>query len=203
MTHLKRSALTHRALGMMPILAVILLASCAGRPTPAQVDNACWLLNDHPAYRRATQHAERKWGVPIGVQLAIIRQESSFNRHARPPRRHILWVIPWRRVSSARGYTQALDGTWKQYQSETGHHWASRSSIHAATDFVGWYANRANRRAGIPKSDARDLYLAYYEGIGGYLARSYSSKAWLVAVADKVAYRANRYDRQLRSCGMD
>ena len=203
MTHLKRSALMRRALGIMPILALLFVASCAGRPTPSQVENACWLLRAHPAYKWATRHAERKWGVPIGVQLAIIRQESSFDRHARPPHRHILWVIPWGRVSSARGYTQALDGTWRQYQAESGGRWASRSSIHAATDFIGWYANRANRRAGISKSDARNLYLAYYEGIGGYLSGRYRSKGWLIAVANRVGYRADRYERQLRSCGMD
>ena len=80
-------------------------------------------------------------------------QESRFNSKAKPPRKKLLWVIPWMRPTSAYGYTQALDQTWKVYQRSTGSS-NDRDEFKAATDFVGWYADQANRRAKIPKYDA-------------------------------------------------
>ena len=67
-------------------------------------------------------------------------------------------------------------------------------------DFIGWYANQAHRRAGIPRSNAYDLYLAYHEGIGGYQRKTYLRKAWLMPVARKVANRAQTYRSQLAYC---
>ena len=37
-----------------------------------------------------------------------------------------------------------------------------------ALDFIGWYNHTSNKRLGISKSDAYNLYLAYYSGHGGY-----------------------------------
>jgi len=51
--------------------------------------------------------------------MAIIRQESSFQADAQPPRSRILWIIPGPRPSSAYGYSQALDGTWDWYRQAT------------------------------------------------------------------------------------
>lgn len=53
---------------------------------------------------------------------------------------------------------------------------------------------------GISKWDAKNQYLAYHEGHGGYRKKSYRKKAWLVKVADKVKRRADRYGAQLNGC---
>ncbi|MGL6030022.1 MAG: hypothetical protein ACRC0M_09635, partial [Legionella sp.] len=57
-----------------------------------------------------------------------------------------------------------------------------------------------NIRAGIPRSDAYPLYLAYHEGVGGYMKKSYLKKPWLISVAHKVKARSQLYEMQMNSC---
>ena len=134
--------------------------------------------------------------------MAIIHQESHFRAKARPPRRWILGIIPWFRPSTAYGYAQILDTTWGDYVKSTGHR-GSRDSFTTVTDFIGWYADRANKQAKIPRDDAYKLYLAYHEGAGGYLKHTYQKKPWLVSVAKKVNTRAGQFKQQLAGCAKD
>jgi hypothetical protein len=184
------------------ILLVLLLAlsACGGPTPPRNQDNACQILRDRRDIARATRAVEREWGIPAHVILATIHQESSFVHNARTPHRYALGVIPMGRVSSAYGYSQALDGTWDDYRDATGNRRASRTDIHDATDFMGWYMNRSVERLGIDAEDARNQYLAYHEGHSGYARGSYNSKPWLLRVASRVAERAAMYERQLASC---
>ncbi len=175
--------------------------SCVSRP-PRDVNNICQIFTQYPAWYRDAQDVEHRWFVPIAVQMAIIHQESKFDGSASPPRRKLLWVIPWRRPSTAYGYTQALHTTWSQYKSskDGGNWWASREVFSSGVDFIGWYANQANYRAGIPRDDAYQLYLAYHEGIGGYQRKTYLAKPWLIQVARKVKARSQLYQLQLNHC---
>ncbi|MEL7253360.1 MAG: transglycosylase SLT domain-containing protein [Pseudomonadota bacterium] len=185
------------------MILVILVASCGGRggDLPSKsLDNACTILDQKPHYHRAMRQAERKWGVPIPVQMATIYQESKFVSDARTPFRWTLGVIPMGRISSAYGYSQALDGTWEEYKEDTRSRGARRNDIRDATDFIGWYMAETNERLGISMHDTRNQYLAYHEGRGGYKRGSYRSKPWLMGVADKTAARADTYAAQLRSC---
>jgi len=184
-------------------LAVLMfLAGCGARDMrpPGDLDNACAIVTERPQYLRAMKRMERTYGVPVPVQMAIIHQESKFDGDARTPFRWGLGVIPLGRQSSAFGYSQALDGTWKQYQDETGNRRARRDRIRDATDFMGWYMTKTRDKLGIPLSDARRQYLAYHDGWTGYRRGTYRSKAWLIDVADRVAARAGTYDVQLRGC---
>ena len=181
---------------------LLLLVSCAGRySAPRDLDNACAIVSERPQYLRAMQETEQRWGVPIPVQMATIYQESKFIGNAKTPRTFVLGFIPTGRRSSAYGYSQAIDSTWDDYQADAGRWGARRSRIEDATDFMGWYMDLTERQLGIPKSDARNQYLAYHEGRRGYAAGSYREKAWLMRVADEVAARADRYQMQLISCG--
>src|SRR6056297_231087 len=100
---------------------VMALSGCAGNKTPPKdLDNACSIAAQRPQYVRAMEATERKWNVPVPVQMAIIHQESKFDGDARTPYRWVLGVIPMGRQSSAFGYSQALDGTWAEYKRETG-----------------------------------------------------------------------------------
>lgn len=182
---------------------LLVLASCGGGnfSAPRDLENACAIVQERPRYYRAMQATERKWGVPVHVQMATIHQESKFIGNARTPFRYTLGVIPMGRQSSAYGYSQALDGTWEEYQRETGRSGARRDRIRDATDFMGWYMDKSEKQLGIRKTDARNQYLAYHEGRSGYARGSYNAKSWLVAVADRVAQRAERYRAQLRACG--
>lgn len=186
------------------IMAVlVLVAACGSRgdfSAPRNLDDACALASERPAYFRAMQRAERRWNVPVPVQMAIIHAESRFIGDARTPYRWAAGVIPMGRQSSAYGYSQALDGTWEEYQAETGGNRARRDRIEDATDFIGWYSHKSRDRNGIALHDARNLYLAYHEGHTGFANGSYRAKGWLMNVADRVATRAVMYDAQLRSC---
>ncbi len=186
------------------LVLLVLIAGCGGGSSnsspPRNLDSACSIVRERPEYLRAFKRTERRWGVPVHVQMATIHQESKFVGNARTPLRFALGVIPMGRQSSAYGYSQALDGTWKEYLDDTGRRRAKRDDIRDATDFMGWYMNKTRDRTGVALTDARDQYLAYHEGQTGYLRGSYNRKPWLLRVADRVEERSAMYERQLRSC---
>jgi hypothetical protein len=189
-----------------PLRALILLlfvAACGSSnyAAPRNLDNACAIVDQRPTYLRAMKRTERRWGVPVAVQMATIYQESKFIGNARTPYQFALGIIPMGRQSSAYGYSQALDGTWEDYQRSEGGRGARRDDIDDATDFMGWYFAETERDLGISVSDARNQYLAYHEGRNGYRRGSHQKKGWLLRVSDEVANRAILYDAQLTTCG--
>ena len=185
---------------MMLVLAVASCGSSGTSTAPRNLDNACSIVKERPEYLRAFRATERKWGVPVHVQMATIYQESKFKSNARPPFRYAAGVVPTGRQSSALGYSQALDATWREYQVATGKRLARRTRIADATDFMGWYMNITRKRNNVSLSDARNQYLAYHEGHTGFSRGSYNRKAWLVRVAGTVASRASLYKGQLANC---
>lgn len=187
--------------GLVGMIALA-LSGCATTP-PSRPNDACAIFGEKDDWYEATHESAKRWGVPVHVQLAIVYQESAFVDDARPPREWVLGFIPWKRPSTAYGYSQALDSAWDWYISETGNRGADRDDFADAVDFIGWYGNVSYRRLGIAKSDARRQYLAYHEGHEGYRRGTYRKKAWLVKVADKVVAYADRYRRQLASCEKD
>ena len=189
-----------RTLGAM--LLALMLASCGGgyKSAPSNLGDACSIAKQRPKFMKAFKATERKWGVPVAVQMATIHQESKFRSNARTPLRFVLGVIPMGRQSSAYGFSQALDGTWDEYRKETRQRRAKRNNIRDASDFIGWYMNKSRDRNGIALSDARNQYLAYHEGQTGYARGSYKRKSCLLRVASDVGARAKTYDAQLRDC---
>ena len=188
----------------LKLAIVMLVASCGGGGSfkaPRDLDNACAIVAQRPAYLRAMKAAERRWGVPVAVQMASIHQESKFVGDARTPHQFALGIIPIGRQSSAYGYSQALDGTWEEYLKANGKRRARRDDIRDATDFMGWYMDGTARALGISKADAANQYLAYHEGRSGFARGSHASKPWLLAVAGRVHQRAGMYQAQLSACG--
>lgn len=182
---------------------IFFLTSCATLPPPRNVDNICHIFKEYPHWYRAVKDVEKRWKVPVVVQMAILHQESKFDAQAKPPMQYLFGFIPWSRLSTAYGYSQALNGTWDLYKkSDGGLFRASRDDFTYGVDFVGWYANMAYKKAGIPRQDPFKLYLAYHEGVGGYMKQSYMKKPWLVAVAHKVKHRAELYQQQLQRCSL-
>jgi hypothetical protein len=181
---------------------MVLVAGCGSGnySAPRDLANACAIVAERPAYLRAMLRTERRWGIPVPVQMATIYQESRFIGNARTPHQFVLGVIPMGRQSSAYGYSQALDGTWDEYQASTGRRGTRRDDIEDATDFMGWYMDQSMQKLGISKSDARNQYLAYHEGHNGYARASYKAKAWLVRVSEEVGQRSEVYAAQLAVC---
>ena len=182
-------------------IGLALLASCAS--PPQNTSNICSIFEERRGWYKAAVETEERWDVPVYVSLAFIKQESGYQARAKPSRTRLLGIIPWRRHSSAYGYAQALDGTWREYKEQAGNWGARRTNFDDAVDFIGWYNHNSYRRNGIARDDAYSLYLAYHEGNGGFSRRTYAGKPWLLEVSRKVRDNANRYRRQFAQCEED
>ena len=185
------------ALGALALAGA--LQACAKGP-PRDLDDACAIFRERRGWWDAARESNERWGVPESIQLAVMHQESRFRHDSRPPRRKLLFFIPWRRLTSAYGYGQVTEGTWRDYQRDTGHRHADRDDFEDVADFIGWYGSLIQRTAHVSKTDAYHFYLAYHEGPGGFRRGSQRTKPWLLAVARKVAARARRYERQYAAC---
>ncbi len=185
--------------GSFFLILSISIVGCATSP-PQNIANSCEIFYEKDDWYDSAKDSFDKWGVPIHVQLAIIHQESSFKYDAQPPKDYLLGFIPWGRKSSAYGYAQVKDGTWNWYKEKTGNWGADRDDFDDAVDFIGWYGTMSYKIAGISKWDARNQYLAFHEGHGGFKRKSYNKKGWLVGVAKKVERNAARYRAQLGEC---
>lgn len=181
--------------------SVLFLFGCASTP-PERQDNLCEIFEQEPGWYDHAYNSERRWGVPIAVQMAIVQRESSFRARVRPPRTTLLGFIPWRRPSSAAGYAQAQDPAWQEYLDMTGQSawFTSRADMADALDFIGWYNYTSHQHLGIPRDDAYKLYLAYHEGRTGYKRGSWRDKPKVQQTARQVAERAARYASQLPGC---
>jgi hypothetical protein len=180
-------------------LALLILTGCQS-PDIKKFDDACDFLSQKTEWFSYAQEAESNWGVSSGLILAIIYQESSFKAEAGHQTKYLLGFIPWGRASSAYGFAQAKDAVWGEYISERGGILTERTRFKDASDFIGWYLNRISKQVGLKKTDGYNLYLAYHEGPTGYKNKTYRSKPWLLAVAKRVAKRAEEYDKQINDC---
>lgn len=174
------------------------MSGCLGRA--GDINDACDLLSGKRSWYKGLVKASTNWSVPEHTILAFIHQESKFKARARPPRKRFLGIIPTFRPSSAYGYPQALDSTWRNYKKATKNRFAERDDFNDAADFIGWYIHSSRVKLNIPVENVSDHYLAYHEGRGGYSSASHLNKKWLITVAAKVQSRSDRYAAQLKSC---
>jgi len=114
------------------------LSGCATSP-PKNPENLCEIFREHKAWYIAAKDAKERWGVPIHVPMSMMYQESSFKEDALPPKDYLLGFIPWGRVSTAYGYSQAKTMTWEDYVRETGNSGADRDDFDDAIDFMAWF----------------------------------------------------------------
>ena len=181
------------------IALALVLSSCVTAP-PRQVNNICSIYSERPHWYKAAKKSEKRWGSSVSQMMAFMHQESRFVSKAKPPREKIFGIIPGPRKSSAYGYSQAQDGTWKWYKKSTGNWGADRDDFQDAIDFIGWYNTQTRKTNGVRLGNTYGLYLAYHEGHGGYEKKSYNKKPWLKKVAKKVARQAGTYSKQLKGC---
>lgn len=184
---------------LLLVICLQLLAGCATTP-PKNTSDICALFTEKKSWYKSAKKSQKKWQIPLTTSMAILYQESSFKARARPPRRRLLGFIPWKRPSSAYGYAQALDATWKGYKEKTGHWSADRDKFADAIDFVAWYSRDAVKLTDVASADAYGLYLVYHEGVGGYRRGRYHNKTQLKSVARQVQSRAKRYHQQYVGC---
>ncbi len=180
-------------------MAMLLLSFGCATYQPKQTDNICSIFRGDIKWYKSARDANKRWGTPVWVMMAIIDQESRFVSDAKPQRSWFLF-IPLPRRSSAYGYAQAQDPVWAKYRKETGNSGDDRDDFADAINFVGWYTDTTQRTLGISKWDAYHQYLAYHEGQGGYKSGSWKSNGWLKQVAVKVRSKSAAYGAQLQKC---
>ncbi|MAJ23370.1 MAG: lytic transglycosylase [Candidatus Pelagibacter sp. TMED64] len=178
------------------LFILFFLSSCSSIPKNTQ--NSCEIFSEKYLWYKHAKKAETKWKVPVYIQLAVIQKESNFNWLAKPRRKKIFKIIPYKRPSSSFGYSQAVKGTWEQYKKETKNSLALRTRFRDSVDFIGWYFNKTESILKIPKNDAYRQYIAYHEGWGNY--KNYRNNKKVIILAKRVKEQAQRYRRQLNDC---
>ena len=183
------------------ILAFVFIQSCGiFNRVPYSQNDACKILEKKTSWRKSVNSSSKKWGVSPGLQLAFIKTESNFRARAKTPRKFFLGIIPTGRISSAYGYSQALNGTWDWYKKDTGNRGASRTNFYDSTDFIGWYVTQTNKKLKISKSNVYRQYLAYHQGHAGYRSGRYKSSEAIMAVAKRTSKTASIFEKQLKNC---
>ena len=178
------------------IILLFLLNGCSS--IPSNTSNSCLIFDERYLWYKHTKKVEQKWGTPIYLQLAIIKMESDFDWLAKPERKKIFKVIPFKRPSSSFGYSQAVKGTWEQYKNETGNKLATRARFKDSVDFIGWYTNKTNSILKISLQDAFKQYIAYHEGWGNY--KHYKKNKKVISLAKKVEKQSKIYKKQFSKC---
>ena len=181
-------------------MLAVLLASGSANAAPQDPNNICTILAQNKGWYTAAVKASRRWELPMHIGLAFIHRESSFVAKAKPPRKKVLGIVPWRRSSSAYGYAQATDEAWRDYKKDTGRRFVKRDDFADALDFIGWYNDRSHKRLKLRKNDAYRLYLAYYNGHTGYSKGEWRKSQTIKGYAKKAASQASLYKKQLRKC---
>ncbi len=178
------------------ILIIFLVSACSS--IPSNTSNSCSIFSERYLWYKHIKNSEKKWGTPIYLQLAIIKMESDFDWLAKPPRKKLFKVIPYKRPSSSFGYSQAIKGTWEQYKKETGNKLATRTRFKDSVDFIGWYTNKTEKILKISKNNSFHQYIAYHEGWGNY--KNYRQNQKVISLAKKVENQSHKYKSQLEEC---
>ena len=178
------------------ILILFILSACSSIPKNTQ--NSCAIFEERYLWYKHAKASYERWGAPIHLQLAFVKKESDFNWLAKPPRKKLFKVIPFKRPSSSFGYSQAVKGTWEQYKNETGNTLATRTRFKDSVDFIGWYTDKSNSILKISMKDAFRQYIAYHEGWGAY--KNYRNNQKVIKLAKKVKNQSDKYRLQLKKC---
>lgn len=200
---LTRANLRHYGMPFMLIALLSYLISDIPKapPDPPQGQRQlCGIFHQQPDWYDAAVQAHKRWGTPISTLMAFIQVESGFDSYNEPPRTHLLGFIPWRRPSTAYGYAQAEDDSWREFKEDTDQPLARRWDIGDAMDFIGWYNHRSHHYLGLSFRSPDHLYLAYHEGLTGYRHHSYRHKPQVRHLARHVALLSHTYSRQLPAC---
>ena len=178
------------------LIFLFLINGCSS--IPSNTSNSCSIFDERYLWYKHAKKTEQKWGTPIYLQLAIIKMESGFDWIAKPPRQKLFKIVPYKRPSSSFGYSQAVKGTWKQYKTETGNKFATRTRFKDSVDFIGWYTTKTEKILKVSKTDAFKQYIAYHEGWGNY--KNYKSNKKVINLAKRVEKQSNIYKKQLSDC---
>ena len=190
------SLMKKQSLILSSLFFILFISACSS--IPKNTADGCSIFSERYLWYKHAKKTEQKWGTPIYIQLAFIKMESDFDWLARPKRLKLFKVIPYRRLSSSLGYSQAVKGTWEQYKKETNKRLATRTRFKDSVDFIGWYTNKTEKILKISKKDSFRQYIAYHEGWGNY--KNYKNNQKVILLAKKVKNYSDKYKKQLSKC---
>ena len=133
--------------------------------SPRQPDNLCQLFRGEEDWYEAAVATREKWGVPIQILMAIMRQESSLKRMHSHRWSTFVDISHWARQRCLR-LCSGKEGCLGEYVEETGNWFADRDDFSDAIDFIGWYMDKTSQVNKVSKWDAYHQYLNYHEGRG-------------------------------------
>ena len=179
-------------------ITLLFLVSCTS--VPKYPSNACKIFGEKYLWYKHAKKSSEVYGAPIHIILAFVNKESSFNRWAKPKRKKLFKVIPYKRPSSSFGYSQAVNKTWELYKVETNSPLALRTRFKDSVMFIGWYIKKTNKINKIPFDDAYRQYLNYYLGWGSYAKKIYKTDKKAIIYAKSVQKKSKIYRNQLKEC---
>ena len=194
----------HRFKGCRLVAFVFLLSGCAQNYTYQDYsDNICKVVNGHYGWQSALKRTEKQYGISSGLILSVIFYESSFKASARPPADKLMGFIPWQ-SATAFGYAQVKNESWDWYKSHNPGYFQSRTHFSDSVKFIGWYYQvflaRLEKEHYTKRISDSDFYIAYHDGIGGFLQQGWRENEWLINKSQQVADLASHYNRQLKHC---
>ena len=180
------------------VLAGFVISSCteekpSTKSNTKNNDNICNILKNNPKWSKSLKDTQTKYNISPAFVMGLIRQESNFKSDARS------------KISSAYGYSQALDNTWKSYQKSVSPS-ANRTSFDDSVKFVGWYMSGMSKSINVKMNNYSSLYLAYMIGPTGfkrYKNGTFKNRKNLESFLDisqKVKTYTDNYIHQLKSC---
>ena len=174
------------------------LASCSS--IPKHPSNACKIFGEKYLWYKHSSKSSKEYGAPIYIILAFVNKESGFNRWAKPKRKKLFKIVPYKRPSSSFGYSQAVEKTWELYKQETNNPLALRTRFKDSVMFIGWYISKTNKINKVPLNDPYRQYLNYYLGWGGYAKKVYKTDKNAILFAKSVEKQSKIYKNQLSKC---
>ena len=179
-------------------IVFFVLTSCSSVPKYPQ--NACKIFGQNYLWYKSAKKSSEKYGAPVHIILAFINKESGFNRWAKPKRKKLFKIVPYKRPSSSFGYSQAVNKTWELYKNETNNPMALRARFKDSVMFIGWYIKKTNKINKIPLNDSYRQYLNYYLGWGAYAKKIYKTDTKAIIFAKSVEKQSKIYKKQLLGC---
>ena len=180
------------------LIIFFFIISCSS--IPKYPNNACKIFGERYLWYKHVKKSSQKYDVPVHIILAFVNKESGFNRWAKPKRTKLFKVVPYKRLSSSLGYSQAIKKTWELYKTETDNPLALRTRFKDSVMFIGWYINKTNKINKIPRNDSYRQYLNYYLGWGDYAKKVYKVDKKSIIFAKSVEKQSKIYKSQLREC---
>ena len=180
------------------LIIFFFIVSCSS--IPKYPNNACKIFGERYLWYKHVKKSSQEYDVPVHIILAFVNKESGFNRWAKPKRTKLFKVVPYKRLSSSLGYSQAIKKTWELYKTETDNPLALRTRFKDSVMFIGWYINKTNKINKIPRNDSYRQYLNYYLGWGDYAKKVYKVDKKSVIFAKSVEKQSKIYKSQLREC---